>query len=193
VTTPGAAKTLRRRGFRAAHPLQAWQSLDFVKEESRLAVIAMPATHGPMLVASLLPSVIGSLLEFRDRVGELRYRIYISGDTVLHDALKEIPRRYPNIDLALLHLGGARIFGVLLTMNARQGVAAINVVRPRRVIPIHYDDYPVFRSSLRDFQEEVQRAGLDVPIQYLNRGDEYIFEPGGAGRAIGAPAEAPLR
>ena len=31
-------------------------------------------------------------------------RLYISGDTLIHDNLKEIPRRYPAIDLALIHL-----------------------------------------------------------------------------------------
>lgn len=192
VTTRGASKALRKQGFRATHPLQAWDKIDFVKDRARLVITAMPATHGPMLVASMLPAVIGSLLEFRDGVGELRYRIYISRDTLLHDALREIPRRYPNIDLALIHLGGTRIFGVLLTMDAKQGVAAINVIQPRRVIPIHYNDYPVFKSPLRDFKDMVKKAGLDVPIEYLNHGDEYVFRPGGAGRDAPAPSGAPI-
>jgi hypothetical protein len=29
--------------------------------------------------------------------------MYMTGDTLVIDALKEIPRRYPDIDLALLH------------------------------------------------------------------------------------------
>ncbi len=44
-----------------------------------------------------------------------------------------------------MHLGGTRIFGVLLTMNAKQGVQAIRLIRPLTAIPIHYNDYPVFK------------------------------------------------
>jgi L-ascorbate metabolism protein UlaG (beta-lactamase superfamily) len=63
-----------------------------------------------------------------------------AGDTLVHDDLKEIPRRYPDIDLALFHLGGTCIMGLLLTMDAEQGVEAIRIVNPREVIPIHYND-----------------------------------------------------
>lgn len=70
-----------------------------------------------------LPPVMGSMVEFfkGDRAA---YRIYITGDTLLHDRLEQIPKRYPDIDLALIHLGGTRIMGVLLTMDAAQGVKA---------------------------------------------------------------------
>jgi hypothetical protein len=39
------------------------------------------------------------------------YRIYISGDTLMVDELKEIPERYKgqNIDLMLIHLGGTSL------------------------------------------------------------------------------------
>ena len=42
----------------------------------------------------------------RTRAAQVAFRIYITGDTVLFDDLKEIPRWFPDIDLALLHLGG---------------------------------------------------------------------------------------
>jgi hypothetical protein len=54
--------------------------------------------------------------------GPARLRLHISGDTLAHSDLREIPQRYPDSDLALLHLGGTRPLGVLLTMDAEQGV-----------------------------------------------------------------------
>jgi hypothetical protein len=53
--------------------------------------------------------------------------MYITGDTLVIDALKEIPRRYPDIDLALLHLGGTRVLGILVTMDAEQGVEMLQI------------------------------------------------------------------
>jgi L-ascorbate metabolism protein UlaG (beta-lactamase superfamily) len=101
--------------------------------------------------------------------------MYITGDTLIIDDLKEIPKRFPGIDLALLHLGGTRVMGVMLTMDGKQGVEMIRRVDPRRAIPIHFDDYDVFTSPLSDFQEEVRAAGLEDRVTYLNRGDTYAF------------------
>jgi L-ascorbate metabolism protein UlaG (beta-lactamase superfamily) len=91
------------------------------------------------------------------------------------DDLKDIPRRYPNIDMALLHLGGTRIAGVLLTMDAEQGVRALRLVNPQRAIPIHYDDYRVFKSPLSEFIAAVERAGLKDKLAVLARGETYRF------------------
>jgi L-ascorbate metabolism protein UlaG (beta-lactamase superfamily) len=119
---------------------------------------------------------MGSMLEFGAAEGETRLRLYISGDTLIHERLREVPRRYPDIDLALLHLGGTRILGVLVTMDTRQGVEAIRIIEPRTAIPIHYNDYTVFKTSLEDFQRAVTEAELEDRVHYLSHGDTYEFE-----------------
>ena len=79
-----------------------------------------------------------------------RLRIYITGDTILHGGLQEIADRFAGIDLCIVHLGGTRIAGVLLTFDAEQGVSALDIVAPAHTVPVHYDDYRVFRSPLAD-------------------------------------------
>jgi L-ascorbate metabolism protein UlaG (beta-lactamase superfamily) len=41
--------------------------------------------------------------------------------------------------------------GILVTMNAEQGIEALKVIGADRNIPIHYDDYDVFKDLLRNF------------------------------------------
>jgi L-ascorbate metabolism protein UlaG (beta-lactamase superfamily) len=94
----------------------------------------------------------------------------------MHDDLQEIPRRYPEIDLALFHLGGTQIMGILLTMDAEQGLEAIRLINPREVIPIHYNDYGVFKSPLEDFKTAVINAGFENRVRYLSHGETYDFE-----------------
>ena len=65
---------------------------------------------------------MGSLLEFQSPAATPLFRLYITVDTLVIDDLQEIPRRYPQIDLALLHLGGTRVLGILVTMDGKQGV-----------------------------------------------------------------------
>lgn len=175
VSTPHAVRQLRERGFQAAQALDTWQSLEVRKGDERLRVSAMPGRHGPPLVARALPEVMGSMLEFMAPGGQPAWRLYVSGDTLAVDELREIPRRYPDIDLALLHLGGTRVLGVLVTMDAEQGVEALRILQPELAIPIHYDDYPVFKSPLGDFLEAARNAGFADKLKVLRHGETHRF------------------
>jgi L-ascorbate metabolism protein UlaG (beta-lactamase superfamily) len=177
ITTPEAARALRRKGFHNARGLRTWQRVTVSKGAGRLSITAMPGQHAPGLLQLALPSVMGTMLDWRPADGSRpSLRVYITGDTLLRERLREIPRRFPNIDLALLHLGGTRLFGVMLTMDGRAGVEAIRWIQPRQVIPIHFDDYPVFKSPLSDFQREVEAAGLSDRVIYLQRGQRHTFQ-----------------
>jgi L-ascorbate metabolism protein UlaG (beta-lactamase superfamily) len=175
ITTPGAERTLKSQGFSRAIGLKRWNAVEAQRASQRLRVTAMPGQHGPTLVNALLPEVMGSMIEWFGSDDQIRYRMYISGDTLLVSDLAEIPRRYPNIDLGLFHLGGTRLFGVLLTMDAREGIKAINLIHPDLAIPIHYNDYSVFKSPLEEFMKAVAEAGLDKSVRYLRHGDTYEF------------------
>jgi L-ascorbate metabolism protein UlaG (beta-lactamase superfamily) len=176
VTTHHAVAKLQKKGFRAAYPLNTWETLSVVKGDARLRINAMPGIHGPGILALALPPMMGSILEFQTSAGETKFRLYISGDTLIHEEFKEIPQRYPDIDLALIHLGGTRAYGILLTMDGKQGVKAIQIIAPRTAIPIHFNDYTVMKSPLEEFIEAVAAAGLENRVRYLNHGDTYTFE-----------------
>jgi L-ascorbate metabolism protein UlaG (beta-lactamase superfamily) len=174
VTTPQSATDLQERGFTNCRPLDVWESLDVEKGAARLRITATPARHGPPLVDFVLPDVMGSILDVTTADGGAS-RIYITGDTLVIDELREIPQRFPDIDIALLHLGGTRVLGILVSMDAKQGVEAMRIVDPALAIPIHYNDYDVFTSPLSDFQEEVRAAGLEDRVRYLSHGETYTF------------------
>jgi L-ascorbate metabolism protein UlaG (beta-lactamase superfamily) len=114
---------------------------------------------------------MGSLLDL-EQGGARRLRIYISGDTTYHDELTEVVARYPDIDVALLHLGGTRLLGlVTVTMDGRQATRLVDVLDPRTVVPIHFDDYTVFRSPLGDFDAEMAKAGFASRLRHVRRGE----------------------
>ncbi|MDQ3926623.1 MAG: MBL fold metallo-hydrolase [Actinomycetota bacterium] len=176
VTTEHAASELEHKGFTATIALDTWDLATVEKGDAKVHITSMPGTHGPPVVEKFLPDVMGSLLEFEPAPGRTALRLYITGDTLVFDDLHEIPRRYPEIDLALFHLGGTQIMGLLLTMDAEQGVEAIRIIDPREVIPIHYNDYEVFKSPLEDFKEAVAAAGYEDRARYLSHGETYHFE-----------------
>jgi L-ascorbate metabolism protein UlaG (beta-lactamase superfamily) len=176
VSTRQAAASLEKLGFTRVTGLSPWDRLDVSKGEARLRVTATPGRHGPAGVAALLPKVMGSVLDFGADPAAPDYRMYISGDTLVIDDIKTVPERFPGIDLALLHLGGTRILGVVkVTMDGKDGVRMMQVVRPKKTIPIHYNDYDVFKSPLEDFAREVKAAGLEREVVYLAHGETYTF------------------
>ncbi len=175
VTTPHAAHSLQGKGFTKTLALKPWETSEIRKGDAKLQVTSMPGRHGPGILAAILPPVMGSMLEFRPKNEAVKFRLYITGDTLVYDQLLEIPKRYPEIDLALLHLGGTKAFGILLTMDAKQGVRALQIIAPKTAIPIHYNDYTVFKSPLEDFIQAVKEAGLTEQVRYLSHGETYHF------------------
>eukprot|EP00741_Cyanophora_paradoxa_P016680 tig00020934_g16109.t1 len=182
ATTPEAAEKLRAKGFTRTMGLATWQTLRVLKGGTELTVTAAPGQHTPsplsLLPFHVLPPVNGSILSFRDLAAGGQapplLRLYISGDTLIHSDLHEIPRRFPGIDLALLHLGGTKVFGLLVTMDAAQGVECFRIVNPERAIPIHYNDYsrpgppiPIYRAA--------EAAGIQDRMLYLEHGECFEF------------------
>jgi L-ascorbate metabolism protein UlaG (beta-lactamase superfamily) len=174
VTTRHAAEQLTHLGFTNLHSIETWEAQSIRKGDAELRVTAMPAKHAPDHLVQLLPPVMGSMLEFSRR-GEHLFRLYISGDTLIHDLLHEIPRRYAEIDLGLFHIGGTTLLGVLVTMSGEQGVQAVEIVRPRVAIPIHFNDYSVFLSGLEDFRAAATKASPSTRLHYLVQGETYRF------------------
>lgn len=183
LTTPQAADILRTKGFAAAAALETWESRSVERRKNLLKVTAMPGRHAPGALTVALPDVMGSLIELwtgdeghdADETAPPSLRLYISGDTLMYEGLREIPQRHPEIDVALLHLGGTRVMGLTVTMDAEQGAELIQALKPRLAIPIHYDDYDAFKSPLSDFVSAVRVAGLQDQVRYLDRGERLAL------------------
>lgn len=172
VTTPKAARALERQGFSRAQGLQTWGWTSLSKGGRAVRITALPGAHARGFARSLLPPVMGSLIEYEASPGEVALSMYITGDTLLVPQLWAIPARFPDIDVAVLHLGGTTLpGGLVVTMDARAGADLVELVRPRRAVPIHTDDYTVFRSPRADFEAEMARRGLAGVLDVVERGE----------------------
>ena len=169
VTTPHARDRLRRWGF-TAHGLNSWETHELGSGDERLTIESLPGIHARGALARLLPPVMGSLLTHRVN-GQVRTRIYLSGDTLTGEHLNTIRDHHPDIDVAVVHLGGTRFLLHTVTMDDRQGVEFLRTIRPRTAVPVHHDDYGVFCSPLSNFLEAARRAGLADLLRVPVRGE----------------------
>ena len=177
VSTADAVDKLSALGFKRGYPLDTWESLAVRKGEATVNITAMPGKHSTDdAVNELLMPVNGHMLDF-GRSGDHLYRLYITGDTMLIDSLEDIPRRYPDIDLGLIHTGGTTFLVTVVTMTGEQGVRAVEITKPRTAIPIHYNDFSVFLSGLDDFKTAAQTSPTTTRFVYLAHGETYTFKP----------------
>jgi L-ascorbate metabolism protein UlaG (beta-lactamase superfamily) len=182
VTNEHAIEELSARGFTKFEKLEKWESVSFLKGNARLNITATPGRHGPLPVSMFMPQVMGSILDFQianestNHANHPLFRLYITGDTMVFDDIKDIPKRYPDVDVALFHLGGTTVLGIVVTMDAKEGLEMFRIINPRKVIPIHYNDYDVFKSTIEEFQSEVRNAGLEDKVHYIRHGETYNFQ-----------------
>ncbi|MFC3895639.1 MBL fold metallo-hydrolase [Lentzea rhizosphaerae] len=163
TTTSGARRLGRGRG------LTAWATT-LLEAPGRppIEITATPCRHGPPLSRPITGDVIGFALRWD---GQDHGALWISGDTVLYDGVREVAGRV-EVDLAVLHLGGVRfpITGPLhYTMTATDAVELCRSVRPRTVVPVHYEGWQHFHEG-RALIEPAFAAAPDVRVRWLPLG-----------------------
>jgi len=161
VTTVAGAKRLGG----TSRGLEPWATtrLESQAHPSRptIEITATPCRHGPPLSRAIVGEVVGFALRWE---GQEHGVLWISGDTVLYDGVKEVGDRL-QVDTALLHLGGVQfpVTGPLrYTMTARDAVELCRLVRPRTAIPIHYEGWTHFREGREAIERELARAPEDI-------------------------------
>jgi L-ascorbate metabolism protein UlaG (beta-lactamase superfamily) len=157
TTVPGA----KRLGG-AARGLEPWTTTRLeAPTRPPIEITATPCRHGPPLSHPIVGDVIGFALKWD---GQEHGVLWISGDTVLYDGVRQVAERL-QVDTAVLHLGGVRfpISGpVRYTMTAKEAVELCRLVQPRTVIPIHYEGWQHFREGREAIERELANAPEEV-------------------------------
>lgn len=93
-------------------------------------------------------------------------RIYHAGDTALFGDMALIGRG--GLDVALLPIGDH------FTMGPDDALEAVKLLRPRRVVPIHYGTFPPIEQDPGAFRDAVQ-AATDAVVDVLEPGEAIEF------------------
>jgi L-ascorbate metabolism protein UlaG (beta-lactamase superfamily) len=154
ITTEAAAARMEGE----ASGLVAWahHDLDSPKGEV-LRVTATPARHGPA------GGDRGPVIGFALTLDEVEGAVYVSGDTVWFDGVREVSERF-DVRIAMLFCGAARV-GVAgdndLTMNADDAVLAARALAEATIVPLHYEGWEHFTQSRTDVERAFAKAALD--------------------------------
>lgn len=168
LTTPSGARRLGGTA-RGLGPWDTWKLTS--PDGTTVEVTATPARHGPPLSRPVVGEVTGFALGWP---GQRHGVLWISGDTVLFGGVREIGRRL-TVGTALLHLGGVGfpVTGPLrYTMTAAEAVEVCRLLRPRTVVPVHYEGWSHFREARAAAERTLAGAPDEVRevFRWLPRG-----------------------
>lgn len=93
-------------------------------------------------------------------------KLYHSGDTGLTMEMALLEDE--NINVALLPIGG------YFTMDADDAVRAVELIRPRMVVPMHYDTFQPIKADPTLFADKVGCRRL-AAVQIMKPGEELVF------------------
>lgn len=83
--------------------------------------------------------------------------VYHAGDTCAFLEMEMIGRMHP-LEVAFLPIGDN------YTMGIDEAVEAIRLLRPKKVVPIHYDTWDVIRADTAEFAAKARAAGTEPVV-----------------------------
>lgn len=147
-----------------AHGVAAFESTVLTDGAVDVTVFAVPAQHGPAdgerdADGNINCEVSGFILQSAGLP-----TVYLSGDNASIVPVLEIARRFPEIDVAVLHVGAARVpakfRGRPLTLTADRASDVAQVLGVRRVVAAHCEGWSLYSQSAADVRKSFDDAGI---------------------------------
>lgn len=127
-------------------------NLDWVK------TVSTPAFH-----ASDSSCALGNIVTASDGT-----TIYHAGDTSLFSEMALYGRLYP-MDIACIPMGG------VFTMDAYQAAEAVNLLKPKAALPIHFASFPIIAKTADEFISLCADRTPDTKVMALQPGEPVEF------------------
>ena len=168
ITTEAGARRLKTS---AAVGLAPWATTRLEQPgRPTIEITATPCRHGPPGTRPIVGHVIGFALSFE---GQQYGAVWITGDTVLYDGVREVPQKL-NVGTAIVHLGGVTFWWLMgplrFTMNAQEAVELAQLVDPKTVVPIHYEGWQHFRQDPGEARSVLDGSPVGDRVRWLTPG-----------------------
>jgi L-ascorbate metabolism protein UlaG (beta-lactamase superfamily) len=141
-----------------------------VSGETDVTVTAVPAQHGPRALASVLGPVIGFVLR-----AESWPTVYFSGDNSSVAVAGRIAADHPDVGLALLCMGSAKVTNrgtAPLTLDASRAARVAALWPDAAIVPVHVDGWAHFTELRADALAGLAKRGLADRVVALEPGVE---------------------
>ena len=150
IATVELVSFAKTQGVEKIHGMNIGGAHDFPFGRVKLT----PALHGGQVEGDesgrFTTAPAGFLLEIDGR------RIYYSGDTSL---ITDMQLLRGNVDVAILPIGDN------FTMGPDDAARAVDFIRPKQVIPVHYNTWPLIAQDPHEFAKKVGKTAEVVVVE----------------------------
>lgn len=120
-------------------------------------IVMVPAWHSSSMGGQEVGNPAGFIVKMDGKT------VYHAGDTFVFGDMALFNELYGPIDVALLPIGG------YFTMGPREAAKAVELLKPRIVVPMHYNTFPPIRQDPEEFRKLV---GDKAEVRILKPGEE---------------------
>ncbi len=120
-------------------------------------LVMVPAWHSSSINGEEIGNPAGFVIKLDGKT------IYHAGDTFVFGDMALIGELYGPIDVALLPIGG------YFTMGPKEAAKAVELLKPKIAVPMHYNTFPPIRQDPEQFRKLV---GSRADVRILNSGEE---------------------
>lgn len=119
------------------------------------------------MVQAFHSAVVGSPCGFVIKTEDGK-NIYHAGDTGVFSSMKLIGEMYP-LELALLPIGS------VFVMDPLQAAFAVEMLRPKKVVPMHHRTFPILVQDEEEFKKLTKERAPQTEVIVLNPGEETEY------------------
>ena len=133
--------------------LDSWET----HELDGITITAVPALHGPPGSERLVGQVTGFVLE-----ADGEPTVYVSGDNASIPLVEQIAGRFPDVSIAILFAGAARVPGIdaALTLTSQNAARAALILAATTVVGVHTEDWQHFSEYRAQLEAAFADSGL---------------------------------
>lgn len=134
--------------------------------DGEVNVLFVPAVHGGSMDTPNGPVYAGHPGGFLISVKN-GPRIYHTGDT---DLFSDMALLKGQVDLMLLCIGDK------FTMGPVRAAQAVDMIRPRMAVPMHFGTFPALTGTPEQFQKALRRYGLEFLMRHMKVGETMVWK-----------------
>jgi len=141
--------------------LSPWAS---VAINSEVTITATPARHGPAGIEHISGDVIGFI------VATKQTQIYLTGDTVFYDGIKEVAEKFKP-EYVFIFAGAAKPRGPFnVTMGTNDSIDTAFAFPEATIIPVHFEGWSHYTETGEMLRQSFEALGIAGRLTILNRG-----------------------
>ncbi len=159
---PDMVDAARAAGFNNVRELRPWEAVTI----GALTITAAPAAHKVPEITFVIQANGAT--------------VYFGGDSKLIPELRELPKRFPSIQLALLSVNGLRVLGEQVVMNPEEAAELAGLLGAEVAVPMHYrfkgswftDSFILgYNGTPERFLEAVKKTARNTQARMLETGE----------------------